>query len=107
MAGMTMCEGPSWRKLDDPFAQVGFGHHEAFFFQVVVEEGFFRGHRLAFDDFLDPVGPGNIGNDGVGLKGGVGNVHLDPGGFGAGFESGEELLEIGDGGILPLQRSRR
>ena len=94
-------------QLNDPFAEVGFGDHKTFFFQVVVEEGFFRGHRLALDDFLHLVGPGNIGNDGVGLKGGVGNVHLDAGRFGAGFEGGEELLEVGNGRIFPLQRSRR
>ena len=80
-------------ELDDPFAEVGFGYDKTFFFQVVVEEGFFRGHGLALDDFLDAVGPGNIGNDGVGLKGGAGNVHLDAGRFRTGFEGGEELLE--------------
>ncbi len=51
--------------------------------------------------FFTLVGPGNIGNDGVGLKGGVGNVHLDPSRFGAGFEGREELLEVGDGRIFP------
>ena len=42
-------------ELDDPFAQVGLRHLEAFLFQVVVEEGLLRGHGLALDDLLDPV----------------------------------------------------
>jgi len=39
-------------KLNDPFAEIGFRDLEAFLLQMIVEEGLFGGHGLAFDNFF-------------------------------------------------------
>ena len=89
-------------QLDDPLPQVRFHHLETFGLQVIVQEGLFRGHGLGFDDLLDPVVPGDGGDDLVGLPGGGGQVHLDPGGFGLGLKGLVELFQAGQGLILAL-----
>ena len=67
---------------------------------MIVQEGLLRGHGLGFDDLLDLVVPGDAGDDLVGLPGGGGQVHLDPGGFGLGFEGLIKLFQVGQGLIL-------
>ncbi len=112
MAGMTMWDGPSWRSwmIHSPRSVSTTSKPSAF--QVVVEEGLLRGHGLGFDDLLDPVVPGDGGDDLVGLPGGGGQMHLDPGGFGLGLEGLIQLFQVGQGlifalGDLPAQAPAR
>ncbi len=88
---------PFVAQLDDPLPQVRFHHLQALGLQVVVQEGLLRGHGLGLDDLFDPMAPGNAGDDLVGLGGGGGQVHLDPGGFSLGLESLVQLLQAGQG----------
>ena len=89
-------------QLDDPLPQVRFHHLQAFGLQMVVEEGLLRSHGLGFDDLLYPGVPGDGGDDLVGLPGGGGQMHLDPGGFGLGLEGLVQLFQAGQGLIFAL-----
>ena len=88
--------------LDDPFAEVGLDHAEAFSLKRRVEMDFFGGHGLGLDDGLAVGVLADAGDDAVGFSGISGEVDMDAALFSFGLELLVEFHHVLSGVVLDV-----